>query len=404
MKKWIVLISVLAGCLSLVACGSEAATAPERVPTKAPAVVTEKEPVMQENEITPTPSPFPTPTEAPLSPVYDFSITLFEKELTFPMWYGQMINQGWSDIYDEADLEPGEAGVYLIGNACADVYGIFYNCTDKSHPFFGCAIAGLRLNEELIEEYDIEAVLPGNIILGTSTEADIVTVYGEPTTSQDGVLRYELTSNRYVKLNVAGGVLKEIEICNVADLGERPMKYAVEASEDTLFSFRVQLDGVEYQLPMQYSDLEANGWVSQDNPDDMIEHDREGGWGSWVKDGFCLFTYYYNEGDTDIPLRDCTIYGVQANDQESIPMFKEYSGMFVLPGEISLMESAAEKDALVAYGPPTRDDGDNCYFVYEYGETGRVRLYYDRYSPHTITGITVEYFPFMEGRQYGSEG
>lgn len=398
MKKYIILFCIIAGCLSLVACGSESATAPERVPTKAPAVVTEKEPVIQENEVPPT----PTPTEAPLSPVYDFSITVFEEELSFPMWFGQMLGQGWNDIYDEADLEPGKAGIYLIGNARTDAYGIFYNCTDKTHPFVGCAVAGLRLDEELIAEYEIEAVLPGNIILGTSTEADIVTVYGEPTSSQDGVLRYELTSNRYVKLNVTGGVLKEIEICNVADLGERPLKYAVEASEDTLFSFRVQLDGVEYQLPLQFSDLEKNGWVSQDNPDDIIEHDREGGWGSWVKDEFRLFTYYHNEGDQDIPLRDCTIYGVQANNQESIPMFKEYPGMLILPGEISLMESTAE-DALVAYGMPTRDDDDYYYMVYEYGETGRVRLNYDRYSPGTITGILVEYFPFMEGRNHGTE-
>ena len=400
MKKWIVLISVLAGCLYMVACGSETATAPERVPTKAPAVVIEKEPQAQEivNEVTLT----PTPTEVPQSPVYDFTINLFGEELSFPMWYGEMVRNGWDDFYDEDwNLEPGKAGIYMVGNKDTDAYGIFYNCTDNTQPFFSCAIAGLRLDEALIAENGIEATLPGNIVLGAATENDIIAAYGEPTSSQDGMLRYELAANRYVKLNVTDGILKEIELCNVETLGERPLKYAYEASEETVFSYQVQVGGVEYKLPFAYDELKANGWEPEDDPNTVLGSDR-GGWGSWVKDGFRLFTMYYNTDDTDICLCESMIYGVKATDTESIPMFQEYPGIFVLPGEISLMESVWV-DVLLAYGEPTDENSDNYYLVYESGETGRVRIYYDREKPMTITGISIEYMPFMEGRSAGTE-
>ena len=133
----------------------------------------------------------------------------------------------------------------------------------------------------------------------------------------------------------------------------------------------------------------------------MLEPDK-GGKAGWTKDGFTMFTMFYNITDTTIPVRDCAIVSIEANEADSVPMFGDYSGELILPGDIKLMKSTVY-DVLVAYGEPTdsESEGGEEELYYEFGE-GMSGVYFEtNYDNGTITRMQYRYFPWKNS--FGTE-
>ena len=161
-----------------------------------------------------------------------------------------------------------------------------------------------------------------------------------------------------------------------------------------LNEYRFSLDGVELQLPMSFADLEQAGWEYQGDETEIIEVGPYGSYwsGIWKKEEFTIFTRPYNNSDSAVQIKDCLIVGIKASESESLPLFKEYSGEFILPGGIKLFEST-KYDVLIAYGEPEDASSDYNEISYMTGEFSGVTFYYSE-SAEKITGVLYMNIPW----------
>lgn len=404
MKKNIFLMLLL-GCLMLAACGNSEETTAN--PTKAPkptqsalATLAPEATTAPIEEIEPTATEVPTPTEIPpesLNPLYQFSYTDPDVGMTFrfPMWYSEYYATGYEDDFmEEAEdiVEPGEQMLCLYDSL------IVYNGTSEPLPAKMCMVVGSYISDYYMEGW---YNLPGGVVVGTGTREDVLAAYGEPTREQEGVLTYELEPDRYVKLTLQDNILVEVEICNIIPMEENKRNFGYALEE--LQNFRFRLNDVELQLPITVSDLENAGWEFNEDPSLMsyvIEPEEFAEMARWTKGEFTLLTTSYNNTGEPVKYRDCMIVSIEVNEVDSVPMFGEYSGELILPGDIRLLQSTVY-DVQVAYGYPKEEDKDYDRLHYYPGD-GMSRISFQLDSgTEKVARIVYVYFPWK--RSFGSE-
>jgi len=129
-----------------------------------------------------------------------------------------------------------------------------------------------------------------------------------------------------------------------------------------VFSGRFTLDGVEYTLPVHFSEFVANGWDLR-GPDFfdvdtyVLEAGKSSDWWWWLTDGdphtnsnndTIVYIEFTNLSNEDLPLKDNYITKISVGwySLEPVP--------FVLPGNIAIRSSY--DDMIAAFGEPDERD------------------------------------------------
>ena len=146
---------------------------------------------------------------------------------------------------------------------------------------------------------------------------------------------------------------------------------AVEEEQNILFTWKINLDGVDYILPFDFSELKANGF-RLDKTDDWPLNGR-----SYSVDAVCpmirgkfLRSLYWNPTDTPMKYSNCKI------GQIEIDVKSRYK--LILPGGLKYDINTTPQDVLDMYGDPYRLSEQDTYteITYMQGEFSRVDFYF----------------------------
>ena len=153
---------------------------------------------------------------------------------------------------------------------------------------------------------------------------------------------------------------------------------AVESVEETtpahaydiLFTWKVKIDGVEYVVPFDYSELAAQGYEL--NP----EYDQDLNGNTYAimgpnpkKDGKSLDVTFFNSTSTTKKLSECKIGMVQTR------LYEEHE--FILPGDFKFDETVTVQSIIDKYGKPEdpddyRESEDEVNIIYRAGSYSSV--------------------------------
>ena len=153
---------------------------------------------------------------------------------------------------------------------------------------------------------------------------------------------------------------------------------AVESAEDTpaghdydiLFSWKVKIDGTEYAVPFEFSELAANGYAL--NP----EYDQELNGNTYCimgpnpkKDGVSLQVFFWNPSSTAKKLSECKVGCVKVD--------ADGKHECILPGDFKFDETVTAQTVLDKYGMPEdpddyKDSDDETYITYRTGNNNYV--------------------------------
>lgn len=146
---------------------------------------------------------------------------------------------------------------------------------------------------------------------------------------------------------------------------------AVEEEQNILFTWKINLDGVDYILPFDFSELKANGF-RLDKTDDWPLNGR-----SYSVDAVCpmirgkfLRSLYWNPTDTPMKYSNCKI------GQIEIDVKSRYK--LILPGGLKFDINTTPQDVIDMYGDPYRLSEQDTYteITYMQGEFSRVDFYF----------------------------
>lgn len=146
---------------------------------------------------------------------------------------------------------------------------------------------------------------------------------------------------------------------------------AFEEEQNILFTWKINLDGVDYILPFDFSELKANGF-RLDKTDDWPLNGR-----SYSVDAVCpmirgkfLRSLYWNPTDTPMKYSNCKI------GQIEIDVKSRYK--LILPGGLKFDINTTPQDVLDMYGDPYRLSEQDTYteITYMQGEFSRVDFYF----------------------------
>ncbi len=146
------------------------------------------------------------------------------------------------------------------------------------------------------------------------------------------------------------------------DINNKPV-----TPEDSIYAFWMNKDGDEFRLPVEYSEMEKMGWTLKVQEDDpaTLNPGEELYSQLWKKDNIILYTVLYNPADVAAPLSECQVVEIMVSENESIELFTEYNGNFMLPGGIKLFASTKD-DIIMAYGEPSYYYESDIYYHLRY--------------------------------------
>lgn len=186
----------------------------------------------------------------------------------------------------------------------------------------------------------------------------------------------------------------------VEDVGAEDTAADGQLSDD-IYSFQLEYDGVLYQLPMAYEEMEARGWTlsKYDDPNLKI------GTSSYTSVGFIkgersISVDVINLGINERPLQECLIGGIDIDEGFSDIDFDAVS--IRLPGGISMGKSNAD-DIKAAYGEPSDVYESDLYtkLTYEkdYYQSAELYVYTE---DNTLRQVSIRDFSEPEGYDKGS--
>lgn len=170
---------------------------------------------------------------------------------------------------------------------------------------------------------------------------------------------------------------------------------------DDIYSFQIEYDGVLYQLPMAYEDIEAQGWTLSKHDDPELRV----GTNSYTSIGFnkgerSIRVDVFNLGINERSLKECLIGGIDIDESFSDVDFDALQ--IRLPGGISVGKSNVD-DIKAAYGEPSDVYESDLYtkLTYEKDYYQSVEFYVYSES-NTLRQVSMRNFSEPEGYDKGS--
>lgn len=323
-KKSVVIMAVMAGILAMTACEQ-----------KTTVVKSEKEKTTETANAENT-SAKSEKADAELSDdIYAFQVSIDGKILQFPMTYQSFTKTGWEYAGDE------EAGIPAGGGMLSDWFnkgddmtlGYITNFDTRSETVLNSYITGILLTDDYIKGEEREILLPGEIVLGSSTKDEVMQAYGDPTDSIENdtfpSMTYESGENQFVTLTfntTKGGILSEITMRNETrpndfetseqdeETATKDKAYkAPEILSNHLFDYTVSFNGALYRLPAPVSEFVANGWELLADESDVVIESQKTGKVTLTKDDQTFWAYVMNDSDQTEEVSNCVVTNLAAN-------------------------------------------------------------------------------------------
>lgn len=134
-----------------------------------------------------------------------------------------------------------------------------------------------------------------------------------------------------------------------------------EETQNILFTWKIKLDGVDYTLPFDVSELIANGYVIDPAKDeDLNSRTYTIGAPNPKKDDKSLSVQYWNPTDSAKKYSECKI------GQISVDVQSEHE--LILPGDFKFDSSTTVQSVLDKYGEPERLNEQEEYTTITYKE------------------------------------
>lgn len=227
-----------------------------------------------------------------LAQLYEFKVKVAGEEMQIPVSYRELADRGWAlaaSPYGETVSDKQSVGNFDLvfpyfakGNVVMSARMI--NGENRTRYLMDLEVSEVTFALSFMTGTVPDIVLPGNIIMGKSTEADVKAAYGEPTfsyvgdASRYGVLTYSLGEDQSVSFshdNDTDKVIKSITMTNEMELYRKGMEYistiqpSAEASAyiaptdlgTEIASGIYEFEGDVYRFPAPLTAFLDKGWT-----------------------------------------------------------------------------------------------------------------------------------------------
>lgn len=164
---------------------------------------------------------------------------------------------------------------------------------------------------------------------------------------------------------------------------------------DNLYDCQVAIDGVVYQIPMWYSDLENLGWEYTADATKTLSSNQYIAAEQWKKgDKTSILTKIANLSANTAAYSDCSIVKITLEDF----YLRNCGWDIILPQNIQYNVSGRD-DVIAAYGAPTTEYESELYYkmTYKQGSNQEINLFVFKESG-TLDKIEIENIAVLEGR------
>ncbi len=351
-KKILAITLVL--CLGLCACGKEETkdTAATK-PTEEVASQDEKQAATTDNK---------TQSVQLSDDLFSFQFAVNDEVIQLPVKFQDLVSAGW--VYDGDENEVMVPMDYIeLYSFKKDTVGFMVSTLNDGST--DLLVKDSEIYGTTIYNYDTgesdKVLLPKNIELGVSTIDEVIAAYGEPTSITDQAIplyNYNLSENDFVRFTFYEDVLDSVTINKAGDF-DFGAKFGLIMDDDSdsdsvslgtvteLMTYSIDIAGDTYIMPIQVSELIANGWeltsTSEqvvDDSDIILSKD----------DNDCSFTVH-NYASEAIPTEECYIRNITAFNNNTGALIKLAGGIAIGTSKADLEEIISADDFTVETDP-----------------------------------------------------
>lgn len=346
MKKKIVWVMLLAGCLAAAPSGAYA-EATDTQATEETADAATGEAALSDN-------------------LFDFQIEILGEVYQFPMTYADFTAKGWTLKNEEDGNEMLGANTYGFItfqkgdlSASVDIVNLMVN----EAPVTDCLAAGIEI-DGVYSDVDMASLgikLAKGVTMGVSTVDDIKAAYGEPSDTYEGDLYWKMTYEKDIYEEVELYVYKEqnalleVSLRNMvepenfdkggvnSDTPEIVTSYIAptEPGEDMLGPV-VEYCGDLYRLPCPITAFQANGWKL----DGISEEDFVEGRGidfiTMTRDAQSIDLTVHNKTQNAVLHENCFVTELELSSYDAANLSMTLSGGYTLGAAKADILAAAE--------------------------------------------------------------
>ncbi|MBU3102706.1 hypothetical protein [Clostridium gasigenes] len=340
--------------------------------------------------------------------LYSFEIVLNGVDYNLPIAFSELEKNGW--VIKEADLINLEPSQHTLGtilkNGDKEINSYIFNSSENVQSADKCIVGGIAIDEYYAEN-GLKLVLPKGITLGSSKE-EVLSAYGEPTDSYESELYTKFTYevNTYktidIMIDIETNKVSQIDLRNFNDSPDKTnssesansnesisksstYKSPKELTDD-LLSFNVKYDGVLYNVPVPFAELEKDGWVIESAPYEKIDA-KDTAFGFILRKGnISLDTNLYNELDTSTSYKNCLVTSLISNDTDTkLPI--------ELPKGIKVGSTQQDVESAFSNLEVVKED-DPSYISYTYTKTvlQEISIFISK-ETSKVYKIEVQYLP-----------
>lgn len=346
MKKKIVWVMLLAGCLAAAPSGAYA-EATDTQATEETADAATGEAALSDN-------------------LFDFQIEILGEVYQFPMTYADFTAKGWTLKNEEDGNEMLGANTYGFItfqkgdlSASVDIVNLMVN----EAPVTDCLAAGIEI-DGVYSDVDMASLgikLAKGVTMGVSTVDDIKAAYGEPSDTYEGDLYWKMTYEKDIYEEVELYVYKEqnalleVSLRNMVepenfdkggvngDTPEIVTSYIAptEPGEDMLGPV-VEYCGDLYRLPCPITAFQANGWKLDGISEEAFVEGRGIDFITMTRDAQSIDLTVHNKTQNAVLHENCFVTELELSSYDAANLSMTLSGGYTLGAAKADILAAAE--------------------------------------------------------------
>lgn len=346
MKKKIVWVMLLAGCLAAAPSGAYA-EATDTQATEETADAATGEAALSDN-------------------LFDFQIEILGEVYQFPMTYADFTAKGWTLKNEEDGNEMLGANTYGFItfqkgdlSASVDIVNLLVN----EAPVTDCLAAGIEI-DGVYSDVDMASLgikLAKGVTMGVSTVDDIKAAYGEPSDTYEGDLYWKMTYEKDIYEEVELYVYKEqnalleVSLRNMVepenfdkggvngDTPEIVTSYIAptEPGEDMLGPV-VEYCGDLYRLPCPITAFQANGWKLDGISEEAFVEGRGIDFITMTRDAQSIDLTVHNKTQNAVLHENCFVTELELSSYDAANLSMTLSGGYTLGAAKADILAAAE--------------------------------------------------------------